>query len=259
MKILVCVKHVMESESKIRINDSGKWVEHLSSTRFEMNKFDTYAIEEALLIKERFTDSRIHAISIGPDHARDTLRRALGMGADEGILIKDKTIGFRPPLLTATWIASYAKNKGYNLILTGIMSNDEMNAQTGPMIAQILSIPCCTATIYEKISSDKKMVSVEREIEGGARDGFDIQLPCVLTIQTGINCPRYPALSKVLRAKKKELEVIDSNTFDEIKQGLTLKNIRYPGKKMKGIFLDGTKEDKVDQLMDILGKKALLQ
>lgn len=259
MKILVCVKHVMESESKIRINDSGKWVEHSSSIRFEMNKFDTYAIEEALLIKERFADSMIHAISIGPDHARDTLRRALGMGADEGIHILDKTIGFRPPFLTASWIASYAKNKGYNLILTGIMSNDEMNAQTGPMIAQILSIPCCTAAIYEKISPDKKKVSVEREIEGGVRDGFDIQLPCVLTIQTGINCPRYPALSKVLRAKKKELEVIDSNSFDEIKQGLNLKNIRFPQKKMKGIFLDGTKEDKVDKLLDILGKKALLQ
>jgi electron transfer flavoprotein beta subunit len=80
MKILVCVKHIMTPESKININDSGKWIDYSDSTRFEMNPFDAYAIEEALLIKESFPDSRIHAITVGPDHAQDTLRRALGMG-----------------------------------------------------------------------------------------------------------------------------------------------------------------------------------
>jgi electron transfer flavoprotein beta subunit len=259
MKILVCVKHVMESESTIQINDSGKWFEPSGSARFEMNRFDAYAIEEALLIKQRFSDSKIHAITVGPDHSQDTLRRALGMGIDEGIHISDNSIGYRPPFHTASWIAAYAKDKGYDLILTGIMSSDEMNCQTGPMISQLLSIPCCTATIQEKISSDKKTISVEREIEGGARDGFDIRLPCVLTIQTGINNPRYPSLSKVLRAKKKEIEVISSNFFGEKKQCLTLKNIQYPERKKKGVVLEGTIEDKVDQLMDILEKKAVLQ
>jgi len=259
MKILVCVKHVMDSESKIRINDSGTWVEHLSSTRFEMNPFDAYAIEEALRIKERFSESCIHVITVGRDDAQETLRRALGMGADEGIHIVDNRTGYRPPSLAASWIASWAKNKGYGLILTGIMSSDEMNAQTGPMIAEMLSIPFCSAVISEKISDDKKMVSVERETEGGARDMFDIELPSVLTIQTGINLPRYPALSKVLRAKKKELEIIDSSVFDKNATGVALQRIRCPEKKRKGIFLDGTRQEKVDQLIDILKKKALLQ
>lgn len=259
MNLLVCVKQVMESGSTIQINDSKKWIDHLDSTRFEMNKFDAYAVEEALLIKEQFPESRIDIITVGPDHAEDTLRRALGMGADEGILLADNQKGYRPPCLTAAWIASYARDKGYDLILTGIMSEDEMNGQTGPMLAEILLFPCCTGTIRETLSPDKKTVSVEREIEGGARDMFDIKLPCVLTLQTGINTPRYPALSKVLRAKKKELSVIDVNSLEKNKQTLTLKKVQHPEKTRKGILLNGTTEDKVDQLMDILSKKALLQ
>jgi len=259
MKILVCVKHVMESESEIRVNDGGSWVAHSDSTRFEMNPFDAYAIEEALRIKERFPDSRVHAVTVGSDHARNTLRRALGMGADEGVHIVDGVVGRPSPFLVASWIASYAKNRGYDLILTGIMSSDEMNAQTGPMIAQMLSIPCGGAVISEKISPDQKMVSVERETEGGARDMFDITLPCLLTIQTGINLPRYPALSKVLRAKKKSLDVIDSGVFDGNEPDLIFKGVGSRNKKSDGVFLDGTRQEKVDQLIDILEKKALLQ
>lgn len=259
MKLLVCVKQVMESGSIIQINDSKKWVDHLASNRFEMNKFDAYAVEESLLIKEQFPESRIDIITVGPDHAEDTLRRALGMGADEGILLADNHKGYRPPSLTAAWIAAYARDKGYDLILTGIMSEDEMNGQTGPMLAQMLSIPCCTGTIRETLSPDKKTVSVEREIEGGARDMFDIKLPCVLTLQTGINSPRYPALSKVLRARKKQIEVMDINCLEKNQQTLTLKNIQHPKTTRKGILLNGTTEDKADQLMDILSKKALLQ
>ncbi|MFA5905908.1 MAG: electron transfer flavoprotein subunit beta/FixA family protein, partial [Desulfobacula sp.] len=181
MKILVCVKQVMEPESPINIHDSGKSIVRSADTRFEMNPFDAYAVEEALLIKERITGSTIDLITVGPDHGQETLQRALGMGADEAIHILDNRMGYRPVSLTASWIASYAKDKAYDLILTGIMSADEMNAQTGPMIAQLLSIPCCTATIREQIRPDEKRVSVERESEAGTRVFCDVSLPCVLT------------------------------------------------------------------------------
>jgi electron transfer flavoprotein beta subunit len=258
MKLLVCVKQVMESGSLIQINHSKKWIDHLASSRFEMNKFDAYAVEEALLIKEQFPESVIDVITVGPDHAAETLRRALGMGADEAILLADNQGGYRPPFLTASWIAAHAAGKGYDLILTGIMSEDEMNGQTGPMIAQMLSIPCCTGTIRETLSSDKQTVSVEREIEGGARDMFDIQLPCVLTVQTGINSPRYPALSKVLRAKKKKICVKDAAMLGKNDPTLTLKQLHPPQTTRKGILLNGTLADKADQLMDILSKRALI-
>jgi electron transfer flavoprotein beta subunit len=182
----------------------------------------------------------------------------LEWGADEGIHILDNKQGFRPAFLTASWIAAHARNKDYDLILTGIMSNDEMNSQTGPMIAQILSIPCCTAAIDIKIGSDEKTISVEREIEGGSRDLFDIQSPCVLTIQTGINNPRYPALSKVLRAKNRKLEIINPDFAEPGQHDMALKNIQFPESKNIGILLNGAIGDKVDQLIDILEKKALL-
>ena len=258
MKILVCIKQVMESESAVRINDSGKWITHSASTRFEMNPFDAYAVEEALLIREAISGSTVHAITVGPEHSQDILRRALGMGADEAIHILDNRIGYRPPSLTASWIAAYASDKGYDLILTGVMSADEMNGQTGPMIAQLLSIPCCTATIHEKIEPGEKHVSVEREIEGGSRDMFDVKLPCVLTLQTGINSPRYPSLSMVLRARKKEIHVIPAASFEKRDPDVRLHTLQYPQKERKGIFLNGTIENKVDQLIDLLAKKALL-
>lgn len=258
MKILVCIKQVMECDSEVKINDSGNWTAHSASTRFEMNPFDAYAVEEALLIKEKTAHSTVHAITVGPDQTQDTLRRALGMGADEAIHILDTSSSYRPPLVTASWIAAYAGDRGYDLILTGIMSADEMNSQTGPMIAQLLSIPCCTATIREQVWPDKKKVSVEREIEGGARDLFDIKLPCVLTVQTGINYPRYPSLSKVLRARKKEIVLIPCQSFERGDPTVTLDTLQYPRKKRKGILLEGTLESKVDQLIDLLGKRALL-
>lgn len=258
MNILVCVKQVVESGSRIQIHHETKWIAHLNSTRFEMNPYDAYAVEEALLIKEKFPDSRIDAITVGLPHSQDTLRRALGMGADEGIHILDTNKGYRPPFLTASWIASHARDRQYDLILTGIMSDDEMNGQTGPMIAKMLSMPCATAVIGEKISPDQKTISVEREIEGGARDLFNIKLPCVLTIQTGINTPRYPSLSKVLRAKKKAIEHIDGKSFEHKTKTLTLKELQHPEKTNKGVLLQGTMEDKADQLLDILEAKALL-
>lgn len=258
MKILVCVKQVMEGESPVRVHDSGKWINPCASARFEMNPFDTYAVEEALQIRENVPGTLVHAVTVGPESSRDTLRRALGMGADEAVHILDTGTGYRPPFLTASWIAAYAGGKGYDLILTGIMSADEMNGQTGPMIAQSLSIPCASAVLYEKPGPDRTHISIEREIEGGARDMFEVKLPCVLTLQTGINAPRYPSLSMVLRARKKEITVIPAGVFVDQEPGLRLHSLYSPQKQRKGILLKGTMEEKAKQLMDILAQKALL-
>jgi len=258
MKILVCVKQVMENESPLQIHASGKWISPCAAARFEMNPFDTYAVEEALQIRERIPGTLVHTITVGPESSRDTLRRALGMGADEAVHILDPGTGYRPCFLTASWIAAYARGKGYDLILTGIMSADEMNGQTGPMIAQILSIPCASAVLHEKLGPDGTHVSIEREIEGGARDMFEISLPCVLTLQTGINSPRYPSLSMVLRAKKKEITVIPAKAFDDQEPGIRLHSLHFPQKKRKGILLEGSIEEKAEKLIRILAQKALL-
>ncbi len=258
MKILVCIKQVMESGSPIKIDPSGKWLQYSQSTRFEINKYDEYAIEEAIQIKENFKDTQIDVITVGPSHASDVLRRALGMGADEAIHILDEAKGYRPPAITAEWITAFVKKETYDLIFTGIMSDDEMNAQTGVMISQILDWPCATAVIKEEISNDRKKMRIEREIEGGAKDIFDITLPCVLTIQTGINTPRYPSLSKVLRAKKKTLQIIPAKTLKTAEQIPSLETIQFPEKTTRGIVLKGSSQDKAKALLNILASKTLV-
>jgi electron transfer flavoprotein beta subunit len=256
MKLLVCIKQVMESGSEIKIN-AGHWMKYSDATRFEINRYDEYAIEEAILIKEKFGDAHIDVITVGPSRAGDTLRRALGMGADEAIHILDETEGYRPPVTTASWIAAVAKNRNYDLILTGIMSDDEMNGQTGPMIAQILNWPCAGTTIKEEISPDERTIAIEREIEGGAKDMFQMDLPCVLTIQTGINSPRYPSLSKVMRAKKKTFDLILADTLKKPGHQPKLHAIRFPQTTPQGIVLEGSPQEKASELLDILASKSL--
>lgn len=258
MNILVCIKQVISAESELKIDDSGTRIKPSGSLRFEMNTYDAYAVEEALQIAETLPGSRVDAITVGPAHAQDTLRRALGMGADEGILILDSRPGYRPPIQTASWIAGYARDKAYDLVLTGIMSEDEMNGQTGPMIAQLLARPFCTAVIQTALSNDGKTLRIEREIEGGARHLFDIRLPCLLTLQTGINTPRYPALSKVLRARKKTIEIIEPDTPKQSGQGLALSRIHRTEISRKGLFLEGTIDEKADQLLVLLANREIL-
>lgn len=258
MKLLVCIKQVMESGSEIKINDSGQWMTYSGTTRFEINKYDEYAVEEAILIKEKFGSVHVDVITVGPSRAQEVLRRAMGMGADEAIHILDETCGYRPPGTTAAWIADFAKERNYDLILTGIMSDDEMNGQTGPMIAQILNLPCAGTTIKQEIASDRKTITIEREIEGGAKDIFQIALPCVLTIQTGINSPRYPSLSKVLRAKKQPIDLILAETLATSGQQPKLHTLRFPQKTPQGIVLKGSSREKAVELLEILASKSLI-
>ncbi|MBU1194044.1 MAG: electron transfer flavoprotein subunit beta/FixA family protein [Proteobacteria bacterium] len=258
MKLLVCIKQVMESASQLKIHSDGKRLCTFESTRYEMNPYDESAVEEAILIKETVDNTHIDVITVGPSHAEDVLRRALGMGADDGIHIIDNSNDFCPPIRIASWISAFAKDRAYDLILTGIMSNDEMNAQTGPMIARILGWPCATAVIKEDLSSDRKSIAIQREIEGGARDVFDISLPCVLTIQTGINTPRYPSLSKVLRAKKKTFTTIEASQLETLRPEAVLDRLVLPQKTAQGIVLEGSALDKSQTLLDILESKGLL-
>ncbi len=258
MKILVCIKQVMDPGSGININDDAQWIRYSKAHRFQINSYDEYAIEEAIRIKETFNNVRVDVITVGPDRAKDALRRALGMGADEAIHILDEKEGFRPPAATAQWIARAAKGKDYDLILTGIMSEDEMNGQTGPMIARILNLPCTGPAIDARIQPDQKSIVVEREIEGGARDIFNLYLPCLLTIQTGINLPRYPALSKVLRAKKKDIETIASDSLGTPDAQPRLHTLELPPQKPQGLVLEGSALQKASDLVDILAAKSFL-
>jgi electron transfer flavoprotein beta subunit len=258
MKILVCVKQVPESDAPIRIDVDAGWIRAEEISGFKMNRLDEFAVEEAVLIKAASRDTMIEAVTVGPDRSADVIRRSIGMGADSGIHIVTESENYQSSYETAARIAEYARHRHYDLILTGTMSEDNMQGQVGPMIAARLGLPWATSVIFEKIAADEKTVYVEREIEGGNRDALVLPLPAVLTIQSGINTPRYPSLSNLLRANRMELDKISAGDLAQGAPPEIIDRLAYSQKTRAGIELKGTADEKAVQLIRILREKLLL-
>ncbi len=258
MDLLVCVKQVPDSEALIRINDTNNWIQLEDNAVFRMNRFDEFAVEEALRIRESLTDVKIDAISVGPSRVTSTIRKAMEMGADNGIHILIPDEQYHPPYETASLIASYAGGKEYDLIFTGVMSEDDMQCQVGQLIAGILDIPFASSCMQERLDSEKNTIYVEREIEQGLRESLELALPALLTIQSGINRPRYPSLSNVLRAKKQEIITIDAKSLPLPEERERLTGISYPKKSKNSIFIEGSTEEKAAKLLNILHGESLI-
>ncbi len=259
MRILLCIKEVPETDAPIVLDQTSRWIRDNNLHCYRMNRFDEYAVEEAVLIKEKFPDSILDVVTVGPKRAEKILRRALGMGVDNATHILSEHTGYLSPFITASWIAKFASDKDYDLILTGVISEDNMQGQTGPMIAELLSMPCATSVIFERISYEERLIYVEREIESGARHCMKIILPALLTVQSGINKPRYPSLSKTLRAKKLQIPVICSNSLLKVETRERLELIRQPSKSRQSLILEGTLSEKALELAAILDKKSLIK
>ncbi len=256
MKLLVCVKQIADPDAPVRINCDGNWVD-FDGDAYVMNRFDGFALEEALRIREEIPDARIDAISVGPERVEAVLRRSLGMGADHGIHILTESDGYLSPFATATWIAAYARACHYDLILTGVMSGDDMNGQVGPLAAEMLHLPCATSVILRRMMPESGRVYVEREMEGGLRDALEIELPALLTLQSGINQPRYPSLSRMLRANKHSLDVIPSGSLESPSIHLSVVRTVLPQRMRAGRILEGTPLEKARQLLDILQTRSM--
>lgn len=252
MKILVCIK---------QIADSGK-----------INKFDEYALEEALVLKEQFSSQPsnltfVDVVTVGPPEASKIIKRAFGMGANRGYhIITAENAGYVSSFVTASRLAAVAKITDYDLILTGIMSEDMMDGQTGPMLARVMKMPCATGVVKTGLldSSDdtdgSNIIEVEREIENGFRDCIKIKLPAILTIQAGINIPRYPGLSNMLAANKKDIiSFPEAKLFPKpIMERQLCTGMEYPEKTRTGLMLNGSLSDKVEQLTNFLKEKSLI-
>ena len=205
MKILVCVKQVPDMESAFQVNPQGSDYEE-EGLIFRVNTYDETAIEEAVLIKEARDDVQITALSVGPHRVRQALRRALEFGVDRGVHIPVAAGQVLNPLQIASMIAAFVRKEPFALILFGVMSEDLQQYQTGPTFAALMGLPWATTVIAESIRNQETRVRVERELEGGRREIIELPQPAVLTVQSGINIPRYPSLSNKLRARKQELE-----------------------------------------------------
>ncbi len=258
MKILVCIKAVPDPAQVIDSGSDILKVHADESTDMRMSRFDEFAVEESVLIKESYPETTIDAISAGPEVALKAVKRAIGMGADFGIHIVCDYQTACDAVAVSGYIAQIAKGKNYDLILCGIMSEDMMQFQVGPMLAQRVGLPWATSVIHETLKPNEKMISVERELEGGLSEMLDIRLPALLTVQSGINEPRYPSLSNILRATDSVIDTIPVKTLNPIKSPCQIIGYSFPEKKRDGLVLGGTSTEKAETLLRILQEKTLV-
>ncbi len=258
MKILVCIKAVPEPEYAIHSIPGGITVRVDDSTELRVSRFDEFAVEEAILIKEKFSGTTVDVITMGPESARKNLRRAMGMGADNGIHIVSDYPASCDAAAVSAGIAEVADKTDYDLIFCGIMSEDMMQFSTGPMIGARLSIPWATSVVRAAPDPDHEKIRVERELEGGVKAIVEMGLPALLTIQSGINEPRYPSLSNLLRANKADIYVVDPESLSLPRTAFETTDYAYPEKKRDGRVLTGTAVEKAEALLGILQEKGLV-
>ncbi len=203
MKIAVCIKRVPDTETRIKIGADGKSIDE-SGVKFVPNPFDEYAVEEALKLKEQ-TNGEVVAVCLGPDASQETLRTALAMGADRGILLKVESLP-RDPLVVARALAAELEQGGYDLVLFGKLAVDDYDQAVGPMVAELLGLPSVSAVTRLEITDGH--ATAQREVEG-AVEVVEFTLPAIVTAEKGLNEPRYPALRGIMLAKKKPLDIKD--------------------------------------------------
>ncbi len=202
MKIAVCIKRVPDMDVRFRVGADGTSLDE-TGLKFDINDFDAWAVEAALQLKEKNAGSEVTAISLGPDAAQETIRKALSMGVDRGVHLKADKVPF-DGFAIAKALSEEIKTGGYDLILFGKMSPDSSNGVVGPMTAELLGLPCVTAISSLAIEGGKG--TAKRELEG-AQEIVEFRLPAVLTVDEGLNTARYPSLRGIMAAKKKPLEV----------------------------------------------------
>jgi electron transfer flavoprotein beta subunit len=245
VKVAVCVKRTPDTESRIKIAADGRAIDE-TGVKFVLNPYDEFAVEEALRWKERAGGGEVVVLSVGGDAAQETIRTALAMGADRGVLLRSDA---RPahPLPVARALA--AELGGYDLIFCGKLAIDDYQHATGPMVAELLGLPCVSAVVKLEIGDGKGRA--EREIEGGV-EVVEFALPAVITADKGLNEPRYPALKGIMMAKKKPLEVKDVTLEGG---GAELVELALPPERSAGRIV-GEGPDAIPALIDALRNEA---
>src|SRR5688572_2805255 len=201
MKIAVCIKQVPTREWQPRLRDDKTWIREQDAS-FEMNEPDAYALEEGLRLREKH-GGEVVVCSAGPARVQQVLREALARGADRALHVQDGSLAAADAAITAGALAGAMAEEKFDLVLTGLQSDDQGHAQTGVVLAERLGIP--HSTIIMEVQIEGERLRVKRELEGGWFQWIAMPLPALLTIQSGINQLRYATLKGIMAAKKKEI------------------------------------------------------
>jgi electron transfer flavoprotein beta subunit len=245
MKLLVCINHVPDTTTKISIGSDKTSIDS-SGVTYVINPYDEFAVEECLKLREK-NDGEVTAISLGSDGHKETLRKALAMGADRAVLLKDD--GVRDSYAVAEGLAAYIKEQSPDMVFFGKQSVDGDDAAIGQMVAEMIGYPCVSVAV--KLDIEGTAVTAEREIEGG-HEVVTTTLPCVITAQKGLNEPRYPSLKGIMSAKKKPIEEIPAAPATP---KTTLVEMKRPADKAAGKIV-GTDASAVPELVRLLREEA---
>jgi electron transfer flavoprotein beta subunit len=246
LKIAVCLKRVPDTTAKIVIGPDRKSIDE-AGIKFVPNPYDEYALEEALALKEKAGTGETVVYSLGAAAAAETLRAALAMGIDRAVLLQ--STGSPDGFAVAQALAAELAPGGYDLILTGKLAVDDYNHQVGPMLAELLGVPCVTSVAHLKI--DGGAIEAEREIEAGV-EVVTCALPAVITCDKGLNNPRLPSLKGIMAAKKKPL---DSKPAALGSAGLEVLSLELPAERQPGRIV-GEGPDAVPALVALLRTEA---
>jgi len=262
VKIISCMKPVPDPASRLIINETKTWIKDQDLT-FVASEADNYALEEALRLKEKH-GGEVVVISMGGEEAARVLRSGLAMGADRAVhLLDPKFKGADEFAAAATLAKAIEKDGGADLVLAGVQSDDLGTGMTGTMMAEFLGWAHATVVVGLEAGADGKSFKARRELEGGINETVELPAPAVLTIQFGINQPRYASLKGIMAAKKKDFKVwtaADLDLADDIvgKAGAMyeVKEILIPEKKSKVEILGGSAEEAAAALVEKLRKEA---
>ena len=248
MKVLVCVKRVIDYNVKIRVKSDKTGVEK-DNVKMSMNPFDEIAVEEAVRMKEKKLIEEIIILSIGSDASQETIRTGLAMGGDRGILVKTSEEDM-DPLNVGKIIKNVCDSEKPDLIILGKQAIDDDCNQTGQVLATLLKYP--QATFASKIEKAKdNSLNVTREIDGGL-ETINVKIPCVITTDLRLNEPRYASLPNIMKAKQKKIEVIEIDKFSiDLKKRVEILEVNDPPERKPGIVVPD-----VDSLVDKLKNEA---
>jgi len=245
MKIAVLIKQVPGSESPLSIANNNAWLDE-EKVSYVMNESDSYALEEALILKEDSQNSEIVVVSLGPERVKKIIREGLAKGADRGIHINMESDEISDPLSIAKVFVDALKSENFDLILSGLQSDDLGHGQTGIIIGELLNMSTGSLAVSTQLKENQ--ISIKQELEAGFFQNVRMSLPASITIQSGLNTPRYPSLKGIMGAKKKEIKTLDINSVD---QDSKISKLYLPSSSNEITMIDGSPDQIVEKLIKV--------
>lgn len=251
MKIVVCVKQVAVLGDEVEFTDDERDVDP-DFLDFALNEWDSFATEEALQIRERHGEGEVVVVSVGDEDSEDAIRRCLAMGADRAVRIEGEGVS-RDPISVARALAPVVRREEPDLVFCGVQSSDAVQAATGVALAELLGLPRVAVVTKLDWDAGAKTARVDRELEGGLVDLVEVDIPAVLTIQTGINEPRYATLRAIKQAEQQEVAVVEPEDVGE--PGYAVRRMFVPPKGEGAEMLDGSPEAIAQRIKELVEER----